>query len=93
MPASVMRGNMRAIGNPVCDIFATKGFVVTMKAQKWFFDAEMLQEKTAMPRILSRYQIRRLENLHGAQGDILTVSNRSRNDAQHGKCPGFTTPR
>ena len=57
--------NVCASGDAVCDILATKGFVVTVEAEEWFFYTKMLQEKSAVPSILRRDEIGGIQDIQG----------------------------
>ena len=56
-----------------------------VQADKGLFDAEMLEEKSAVAGVLGCDQISGLQRLDGAERDILAVADGGWNDAQHGE--------
>ena len=72
------------MGSPcdaVCNILGAEGFVVSVQAEEWLFNAKMLEEKSAVPRILGSDEVGGLEDLDGTQGDILPIADGGGNDA------------
>lgn len=65
------------------EIIDACGLVVLVEANEGFFDAKVLEEESAVARILCGNEVGGAERLDGAEGDILPVADRSGNDAQH----------
>ena len=81
--------DVRASRHPVNKLGRSCGLVVLVKADEWLFNPQVLQQHPAVSRVLGRNQIRRTKNFNRPQGDILAVSDRCWNNAQHGKCPAY----
>lgn len=73
--------DMGSACDTVCDVLGAEGFVVSVQAKEWLFDAEMLEEKSAVPRILGSDEVGGLEDLDGTQGDVLPIADGGGNDA------------
>lgn len=74
---------MGAISHAVRQLAATRRFVVPVEADEWLFDSEMLEEQSAVARVLGGDKISGLQCLHGAESDILPVADGGWNNAQH----------
>ena len=72
---------MRALSYAVGDIFAAEGFVVSVQAQEGLFDAEVLEEKPAVPRVFGGDQVGGFQDFNGPQCDVLAVSDGCGNNA------------
>lgn len=72
---------MRALSNAIGDIFAAEGFVVSVQAEEGLLDAEVLEEKSAVPRVFGGDQVGGFQDFNGAQCDVLTISDGCGNDA------------
>ncbi len=84
---------MGSIRHTVRQIAATRGFVVPVEAHEWLFDAEMLEEQSAMAGIFRSDEIGGLERLHGAESNILPVADGGWNNAQHEERRAITSLR
>jgi hypothetical protein len=87
------QGHMGAIRHAVRELAATRGFVVPVEAHEWLFDAEMLEEQSAVAGIFRSHEVSRLERLHGAESDILPVADGGWNNAQHEERRAITSLR
>ncbi len=76
---------MGALGNPVGELAAAGGFIVTMEAYKRLLDAKMLEEQTAVARVFRCDDIGSPKRLHSTERYILAVADGGWNDAQHGE--------
>ena len=74
---------MGAISHAVRQLDATRRFVVPVEAHEWLFDAEMLEEQSAVAGVFRSYEIGGLQRLHGAESNILPVADGGWNNAQH----------
>jgi hypothetical protein len=84
---------MGAISHAVSQLMATRRFIVPVEAHEWLFDAEMLEEQSAVAGIFRSDKIRRLERLHRAESDILPVADGGWNNAQHEERRAITSLR
>jgi hypothetical protein len=76
-------GDVDSAGEAGDEIVNACGFVVLVEANEGFFDAEVLEEKSAVAGVLCGDEVGGAESLYGSEGDILPVADRSGNDAQH----------
>ena len=74
---------MGAISHAVRQLDATRRFVVPVEAHEWLFDAEMLEEQSAMAGIFGSHKVSGLKRLYGAESNILPVADGGWNNAQH----------
>ena len=79
------QSDMGASGNAVGQFSAAGGLIVPVQAYEWLFNTEMLEEQTAVARVLGGDKISGFQRLHGTESDVLAVADGCWNDAQHGE--------
>jgi hypothetical protein len=82
---------MSAGSHAVRKLTATRGFIVPVEAYEWLFDAEMLEEQSAVTRVFRRDEIGGLERIHSTESNILPVADGGWNNAQHKERRGITS--